>query len=236
MTILRVPALTIDPLQRAAAEAPEGPLVILGGPGTGKTHTIIARVAMLLKGGASPHTITCLTFSSRGAEDLRRQMENQPLTAEGAPHIFIGTIHHYASFYLRRSGHASIGISPHFTIWDQEQATEILTEIISRRQEGREGASAHDIRKIMDWYETNQTRTPEEEEPAEEGVWLEIIREYNQEKRDNPPGGPRTIAKSGKEVYKDREVRYGRYGGGGFSVRVFGAGAGPQEGQGSAKF
>ena len=136
MTILRVPALTIDPLQRAAAEAPEGPLVILGGPGTGKTHTIIARVAMLLKGGASPHTITCLTFSSRGAEDLRRQMENQPLTAEGAPHIFIGTIHHYASFYLRRSGHASIGISPHFTIWDQEQATEILTEIISRRQEG----------------------------------------------------------------------------------------------------
>ena len=185
MTILRVPSLTIDPLQRAAAEAPEGPLVILGGPGTGKTHTIIARVAMLLKGGASPHTITCLTFSSRGAEDLRRQMENQPLTAEGAPHIFIGTIHHYASFYLRRSGHASIGISPHFTIWDQEQATEILTEIISRRQEGKEGASAHDIRKIMDWYETNQTRTPEEEEPAEEAVWLEIIREYNQEKRDN---------------------------------------------------
>ena len=54
MTTLRVPDLTMDPLQRAAAEAEEGPMVILGGPGTGKTHTIIARVALLLRGGASP--------------------------------------------------------------------------------------------------------------------------------------------------------------------------------------
>ena len=101
MTTLKVPELTMDPLQRAAAEAGEGPMVILGGPGTGKTHTIIARVALLLRGGASPHTITCLTFNSQGAEDLRRQMEKIPPTAESAPHIFIGTIHHYASFYLQ---------------------------------------------------------------------------------------------------------------------------------------
>ena len=78
----------------------------------------MARAAMLLKSGISPHTITCLTFSSRGAEDLRRIMENQPLTAAEAPHMFIGTIHHYASFYIRRAGYAELGISPHFTIWD----------------------------------------------------------------------------------------------------------------------
>ena len=54
MSTLRVPTLTMDPLQKAAAEAPEGPMIILGGPGTGKTHTLIARAALLLKGGPRP--------------------------------------------------------------------------------------------------------------------------------------------------------------------------------------
>ena len=54
MTTLGAPYLTIDPLQRAAAEAPEGPILVLGGPGTGKTHTIMARAARLLKLGSHP--------------------------------------------------------------------------------------------------------------------------------------------------------------------------------------
>ena len=183
MTTLRVPELTMDPLQRAAAEAEEGPLVILGGPGTGKTHTIIARVALLLKGGASPHTIACLTFNSQGAEDLRRQMEDTPPTAKFATHIFIGTIHHYASFYLRRAGAASLGISPQFTIWDKQQAIEVITEMVD--QEGSKGKNTPpaEISEILDWNGKNQTKTPEETDPAREAKWLDIIQEYTQEKR-----------------------------------------------------
>ena len=186
-TALRVPTLTMDPLQRAAAEAPEGPTMILGGPGTGKTHTLIARVAMLLKGGASPHNITCLTFSSRGAEDLRRDIESQPMTAPGAPHMFIGTVHYFASFFLRRAGYASLGISPQFTIWDQEQAEETMTEIIDRRRGGRDKdkASSKEIRAILEWYGRNQTQIPEEAAPPEDPEWMDIMREYNQEKRRN---------------------------------------------------
>ena len=188
MTTLQVPSLTIDPLQREAAEAPEGPLMILGGPGTGKTHTILARVATLLMGGASPHNITCLTFSGQGAEDLRRQMETQPLTAKQAPHIFIGTIHYYASFYIRRAGYASLGISPHFTIWDQEQAEEIITEMVDqyhRANNTREKVGSRDIRKMMAWYEQNQTRAPGEEQNPDSAWWIEVLKEYNQEKRRN---------------------------------------------------
>ena len=185
MTTLRVPSLTIDPLQRAAAEAPEGPILVLGGPGTGKTHTIMARAAMLLKSGISPHTITCLTFSSQGAEDLRRLMENQPMTAAEAPHMFIGTIHHYASFYLRRAGYAALGISPHFTIWDQEQAEEIITEILDRKRDPKEKATSQEIRNILAWYGKNQTRSIDEEEAPEKAEWVEVIGEYNRQKREN---------------------------------------------------
>ena len=183
MTTLRAPSLTIDPLQRAAAEALEGPILALGGPGTGKTHTIMARAARHLKLRISPYTITCLTFSSRGAEDLRRMMENQPLTAAEAPYMFIGTVHHYASFYLRRAGAASLGISPQFTIWDKQQAIEVIAEMVN--QEGSKGKNTppSEISEILDWNGKNQTKTPEETDPAREAKWLDIIEEYTHEKR-----------------------------------------------------
>ena len=158
----------------------------------------MARAAMLLKSGISPHTITCLTFSSRGAEDLRRMMENQPMTAAEAPHMFIGTIHHYASFYLRRAGYSELGISPHFTIWDQEQAEEIMTEILDRKRDPKDKASSQEIRTILEWYGKNQTRGIDEAEAPEKAEWVEVIGEYNRQKRENntlgledliPPGG-----------------------------------------------
>ena len=183
MSTLKVPALTMDPLQRAAAEAPEGPMAVLGGPGTGKTHTIIARVSLLLQGGASPHTIACLTFSSRGAEELRRKLESIPSTAEGAPHIFVGTIHHYANFFLRRAGAAVLGISPHFTIWDQRQAVEVIAELLERNGAEGERTPPAEIAEILDWNGRNQTSTPEEAEPPRPAAWLDIIREYTREKR-----------------------------------------------------
>ena len=185
MTMLRVPDLPIDSLQRAAAEAEEGPTLLIGGPGTGKSHTIIARVAMLLKGGASAHTITCLTFSGRGADELRRQMETIPLTAGHAASIFIGTIHNYASFYIRRVGHTVLGISPHFTIWDRNQAEEVIAEMLDL-QAGRDGTvPMAEISKILDWYDRNQKRGTDEAIPPNDASWLRIIEQYNEEKRKN---------------------------------------------------
>ena len=78
MATTSLPSITTDTLQRAVTESPEGPVIILGGPGTGKTHSMLGRIAALLKGNASPHTITYLTFSSRGAEDMRRLLHNHP--------------------------------------------------------------------------------------------------------------------------------------------------------------
>lgn len=183
MTTGKVPDLTMDPLQRAAAEAGEGPMVILGGPGTGKTHTLVARIALLLRGGASPHSITCLTFSARGAEALQRQLEDLPPTAGAAPHIFAGTIHSYASLYLRRAGAGALGLSPQFTIWDAQQSLEVMGEILEEENPAGEKPGAAEIAEILDWSRRNAALAPEEAEAPREAHWPERIARYRREKR-----------------------------------------------------
>ncbi len=185
MTTTRTRETPLDPLQRAAAEAGEGPLLVIGGPGTGKTHTLVARVGRLLRGGASPHTITCVTFSGRGAEMLRQQLETTPETAAAASTIFVGTIHNYASFYLRRAGYSVVGISPHFTIWDREQVEEIIRENLER-EAGPDGVMpAREVSRILDWHEKNQKRAEVERVNAEDPSWHRVIEIYNDEKRRN---------------------------------------------------
>ena len=185
MTTVRTREMPLDPLQRAAAEEPEGPILVLGGPGTGKTHTIKARVANLLRGGASAHTITCLTFSGRGAETLRQELETTPEIRAAASSIFVGTVHNYASFYIRRVGYSALGISPHFTIWDRDQAEEVIKEILEQESGPKGTMPDREISRALDWYERNQRRSVEESIPADESSWPELIERYNLEKRKN---------------------------------------------------
>ena len=65
MTTSKSLLTTLDPQQRAAAEAPDGPILIMGGPGTGKTHTLLARVEMLIKKGVPPQSITVVAHDTR---------------------------------------------------------------------------------------------------------------------------------------------------------------------------
>jgi DNA helicase II / ATP-dependent DNA helicase PcrA len=70
-----VPALT--PAQRAAVEHPGGPLLILGGPGTGKTTVLAERFAQLVAGGAAPESLLLLCFSTAAADAMRERLEDR---------------------------------------------------------------------------------------------------------------------------------------------------------------
>src|SRR5262249_56398046 len=63
----------LNPNQRAAAEHVAGPLLVIAGAGTGKTKTLAARVAALIRGGAAPNRILLLTFTRRAAGELIRR-------------------------------------------------------------------------------------------------------------------------------------------------------------------
>ncbi len=103
---------TLDPQQRAAAEAPEGPVLIMGGPGVGKTHTILARVETLLRKGAPPQAITCVAHDTRCAEDMRRRLVENSEIADVAGQVRFRTMELCALDSLRGGGLETLRLSP----------------------------------------------------------------------------------------------------------------------------
>jgi DNA helicase-2/ATP-dependent DNA helicase PcrA len=83
----------LDPMQRRAAEADSGPLLIVAGPGTGKTHTLVARIAdQVDRGKIPPHRVLAIAFTNQAAEELtERILRGVPGATEGAP--FVTTFH-----------------------------------------------------------------------------------------------------------------------------------------------
>ncbi|MEO8469423.1 MAG: ATP-dependent helicase [Chloroflexota bacterium] len=92
----------LDPEQRAAATAPPGPILCVAPAGSGKTSTLVARIAWLVDGGADPGTITALTFNRRAAEELTERLE--AALPEHGKSIRVRTFHALGLEILRESG------------------------------------------------------------------------------------------------------------------------------------
>src|SRR5947207_9132108 len=88
--------------QRAAAFHAEGPLLIIAGAGTGKTRTLVYRVAHLLDRGVSPDRILLLTFTRRAAHEMLSRAER--LVGSSSARVQGGTFHATGHGLLRRFG------------------------------------------------------------------------------------------------------------------------------------
>jgi superfamily I DNA/RNA helicase len=98
----------LAPDQRAAATAPPGPVMCVAPAGSGKTTTLVARIAWLVDEGATPETICAITFNRRAAEELRQRVTEalMPLAAGSAEGVRIRTFHALGLEVLRESGQA----------------------------------------------------------------------------------------------------------------------------------
>ncbi|MET0492547.1 MAG: ATP-dependent DNA helicase [Actinoplanes sp.] len=99
-----VPAATLrdDPLQRYVAEHTDGPLLVVGGPGTGKTTVLVEAVAERIAAGVDPERILVLTFGRRGATALRDRIEAR-IAGPSFHEPLVRTFHAYAFGLLRRA-------------------------------------------------------------------------------------------------------------------------------------
>ena len=125
MTTAELSQLSLDDFQKDVVNAPEGPALIIGGPGTGKTHTLIARIIAMVQQGVPTGHITYLAFNSQGAQEVKRQLDH----IGQIQHLFVGSVHQFASYFLRQAGAAALGISPNYTIWDHHQTRDIIDEL-----------------------------------------------------------------------------------------------------------
>ena len=98
---VRAAAPTLDPTQQAVVDHPGGPLLVLAGPGTGKTTTIVEAVAARIDAGVDPEQILVLTFSRKAAAELRARITGRVARTIREP--LARTFHSYAYGVLRRA-------------------------------------------------------------------------------------------------------------------------------------
>ena len=120
----------LNPVQAQAARTTEGAVMIIAGPGSGKTRTLTHRIAYLLAAKkAWPSQILALTFTNKAAREMRARVVD--LVGDEAKGMWIGTFHSIFSRVLRREAD-KIGFSRDFTIYDSDDTERMIKEMMSR--------------------------------------------------------------------------------------------------------
>jgi DNA helicase-2/ATP-dependent DNA helicase PcrA len=124
----------LDPQQRAAATV-SGPVLIVAGPGTGKTRTLTHRIAWLIAGGrVRPSQCLAITFTRRAAEEMRERLA--ALLGPDSRHLTVTTFHGLGLQILREN-HALAGLDPAFKVADEAAAAAVATELAGSATSGQ---------------------------------------------------------------------------------------------------
>ncbi|MEM0962285.1 MAG: UvrD-helicase domain-containing protein, partial [Bacteroidota bacterium] len=120
----------LNPTQAEAARTTDGPVMIIAGPGSGKTRTLTHRIAYLLASKqAWPSQILALTFTNKAAREMRSRVVD--LVGDEAKGMWIGTFHSIFARVLRREAD-HIGFSRDFTIYDTDDTERLIKELMTR--------------------------------------------------------------------------------------------------------
>ena len=119
-------ARDLNPSQYEAVTLGEGPALVIAGAGSGKTRTIVYRLAYLTEQGVSPESIVLLTFTRRAAQEMLHRAGR--LLDASMAQVAGGTFHGFAYSVLRRHGHL-IGLARNFTLLDRGDAENLLKQL-----------------------------------------------------------------------------------------------------------
>ncbi|MFL5923866.1 MAG: ATP-dependent helicase, partial [Gaiellaceae bacterium] len=115
----------LNPAQREAVLATEGPLLVVAGAGSGKTRVLTYRVAHLINAcGVKPNEILAITFTNKAANEMKERLED--LLGPTARRLWILTFHAACGRILRREAQR-LGYRSNFTIYDQADQVRLTT-------------------------------------------------------------------------------------------------------------
>lgn len=159
----------------------EGPLLIVAGAGTGKTRTLVFRVAHLIDIGVDPRSILLLTFTRRAAEEMLRRASL--LIDNRCSQVAGGTFHSFANSILRQFGRR-IDLSPSFTIMDRpdsEDAIQLLRTEMGLNNKEKRFPRKQTVAEIFSMALNKQTTVPnlvEREYPHLDDALDDLLRLY----------------------------------------------------------
>jgi DNA helicase-2/ATP-dependent DNA helicase PcrA len=159
----------LNPAQRAAVEALDGPVLMLAGAGTGKTKALTARIVHLLHlHKARPNEILAVTFTNKAAREMKLRVGRMlGEVAEGMP--WMGTFHSLSVKILRR--HAElVGLKPNFTILDTDDQLRLLKQLITAANIDEKRWPARLLASLIDGWK-NRALTPDRVPSADAGAY-----------------------------------------------------------------
>lgn len=124
----------LNPQQKEAVLAVEGPVLIIAGPGSGKTKVLTFRTAYLIAQGISPKNILAITFTNKAAQEMKSRLIS--LLDSNSQLPFAGTFHAFCAQIIRTelSPHTKqnhgVGINPNFTIYDENDSRDLIKKIL----------------------------------------------------------------------------------------------------------
>jgi DNA helicase-2/ATP-dependent DNA helicase PcrA len=155
----------LNPEQREAVEATEGPVLVLAGAGTGKTRVLTTRLAHILASGrARPWELLAVTFTNKAAREMRERITHiiGP-AAEGLR--WLGTFHSVAAQILRR--HAElVGLKSNYTILDDDDQERLLKQLLEAEKIDVKRWTPKALNGLIDHWK-NRGWTPDRLPPAE---------------------------------------------------------------------
>ncbi|MFM8448977.1 MAG: ATP-dependent helicase [Haliscomenobacter sp.] len=142
----------LNPVQRQSVCTTEGPVLVVAGPGSGKTRVLTFRIAYLIQQGAAPASILALTFTNKAAREMKERISS--VVGPGANQVWAGTFHSIFARILRIEAE-KIGYPSNFTIYDTEDTKSVLTAIIKEMNLDKTVYTANVIRNRISSAKSN---------------------------------------------------------------------------------
>ena len=118
---------SLNDVQRQAVTTTDGPVLVVAGPGSGKTRVLTYRIAYIIEQGTAPWEILALTFTNKAAREMKERIES--VVGKRASYIWAGTFHSLFARILRVEAQ-HIGYPSNFTIYDTDDTKSLLGSII----------------------------------------------------------------------------------------------------------
>jgi len=116
----------LTPAQRQAVEFFQGPLLILAGPGSGKTRVITRRIARLVERGVDPRRILAITFTNRAAREMQARVD----ALLPGSRVWVSTFHRFCASTLRKRANL-IGLESNYVIFDKADQVAVIRQLLN---------------------------------------------------------------------------------------------------------